>query len=86
MKKIESEKLIKLILRRIGLVKGDFRQEKISEKWQDFFENVNRHTFQVAEIKVNCGSGTYVRSLAKEIGHLLGVPALALTITRTKIY
>ncbi len=41
--------------------------------------------YLVVSIRVNCTSGTYMRSLANSIGEKVGVPALALNIKRTKI-
>ncbi len=41
--------------------------------------------YQTISIKVKCTSGTYMRSLANEIGKNVGVPALALSIKRTKV-
>ncbi len=41
-----------------------------------------RHTIRV---RFRVGSGTYIRSLAKELGRLLGYPATLQTLRRTKI-
>ncbi len=41
--------------------------------------------FQVADFKIKCGSGTYVRAIANDLGNKIGIPSLALTIKRTKI-
>lgn len=37
------------------------------------------------KIKVRCGSGTYIRSLAHDIGKVLGVGGYLFALTRTKI-
>jgi len=42
-------------------------------------------SFRVITIRVNCTSGTYMRSLANSIGEKVGIPALALNIKRTRI-
>lgn len=87
-KKVETitkEKLHKYIKSSIGSVQGDFRQEEILAKWEDVFNLESNNEYQVATLTVNCGSGTYVRSIANDLGNLLGVHALALHIKRTKI-
>ena len=48
--------------------------------------NDNTNQFLVISIRVNCTSGTYMRSLANSIGEKVGIPALALNIKRTRIY
>ena len=82
---ITKEKLHKYINSAIGSVKGDFRQEEILAKWEDVFSAESNSEYQVVTLTINCGSGTYVRSIANDLGNLLGVPALALHIKRTKI-
>jgi tRNA pseudouridine55 synthase len=37
------------------------------------------------ELRVICGSGTYMRSIADSLGREVGIPALALSIKRTKV-
>lgn len=74
------------ILQNISLVRGDFRQEEINGDWRRFFEVRSlEEKFPIIKIKVSCGSGTYIRSIANELGKKLGVPALALSILRTKV-
>jgi tRNA pseudouridine55 synthase len=76
------------IVEKISLVKGDFRQEKIVESWKKLLlESVARdsYKFKIYNIKVKCSSGTYMRSLAHNIGKNLGCGALAKGINRTEI-
>ncbi|MBS3950166.1 MAG: tRNA pseudouridine(55) synthase TruB [Peptococcaceae bacterium] len=40
-------------------------------------------TRQVATLRISCGKGTYIRSLCRDIGVLLGVPACMGELTRT---
>ena len=44
-----------------------------------------RYKFPYLEIKVNCSSGTYIRSLASDIGKKLGCGALLEDLRRTRI-
>lgn len=39
----------------------------------------------VAELTVDCSKGTYIRQLAKDIGNLLGVPAMLIELERTRV-
>ncbi len=75
-REINNEKLLSEVLERIYLVKGDFRQEEIKEAWRgiDLPEKL-----KIAKFKINCSSGTYVRSIANELG------GLAYSIKRTRV-
>lgn len=64
------------ILEKIDLVTGDFRQEEIKGAWLGIDLSENLH---IAKFKINCSSGTYVRSLANEMG------GLAYSIKRTRV-
>jgi tRNA pseudouridine55 synthase len=70
------------IRKRINLVKGDFRQKEILEKWDNFFTENKIEKFETIEIEVHCSSGTYMRSLANTIGKKLGCGAIAWEIER----
>jgi len=74
------------IMKRILLVRGDFRQEEILEKWNQVLTGREMDQFLVTKIKVKCSSGTYMRSIAQRLGEFLGIPALAFGIKRIKIY
>lgn len=82
-KKIKGTILKKKIIKRVGLVSGDFRQKEILEIWS---KNINEKSmYFISEMKVSCTSGTYVRVIANSLGEALGVGALAYSIKRTKI-
>ncbi len=84
MKDIQARDLLDKIKDDIALVKGDFRQDEILEKWNQVLVN-NEATYQVITLNVVCSSGTYVRAIANDLGGVLGIPALAMNIKRTKI-
>jgi len=84
-KKVTDKELLDDVERSIELVKGDFRQERILYLWKDTLRVLYGLSFDVATITICCSSGTYVRSLANELGEQLGVPALALRILRTRV-
>ena len=83
---ITCEDLLREIIENIGLVKGDFRQTEIINKWRSVLKGEASEFFAVQKILVHCSSGTYMRTLAEKIGKVIGVPALAYHIVRTKIF
>ena len=44
-----------------------------------------RYDYPLLEVEVHCGSGTYVRSLARDIGAALGVGGYCQTLIRTQV-
>ena len=76
--------LEELILKNIGCVEGDFRQERIKEGWRSALANHSNNRFSVATIRITVNSGTYVRSIANELGKTLRIPSIALRILRTR--
>ena len=82
---ISGKKLLHKIETDIGKVKGDFRQEEILNEWRSLLKDREGDEFQTVTLIINCGSGTYVRAIAHELGLALGTPALAMNIKRTKI-
>ncbi|MEX2028832.1 MAG: hypothetical protein WD988_05025, partial [Candidatus Curtissbacteria bacterium] len=86
-KKISSQKFLDNIERRVAKVKGDFRQEEILRIWRKELKSNPKHAdgFLVANFHIKCGSGTYVRGISNSLGEKIGIPALALSIKRTKI-
>lgn len=82
---ITTEKLAELAIDRISQVKGEFRQKEILKQWVDFAEHNSNQKLYGARFKITCSSGTYVRSIAHELGKKLKTGAIALSIKRTKI-
>ncbi len=79
--------LLERIKKMIGAVSGDFRQDEIKRKWSEVLSfSKTAPLFHLMKIKVTCSSGTYMRSLADQIGKDLGVGAFALSIKRTALY
>jgi tRNA pseudouridine55 synthase len=74
-----GQDLAEKAVEKIKLVKGDFRQNEIIETWLKFGQVYGNEKFKVLVLRVACSSGTYMRSLANNIG------GLALSIKRTKI-
>jgi len=82
---VSGVELASLCISRIKSLKGDFRQKSIISKWKDFAKMNEDKVFYTVKIKVNCASGAYMRVLAEKVGHILGTPALAYSIKRTKV-
>ncbi len=87
LRKIGQKKLLANIKKRIKKVKGDFRQEEILKIWRNNLTVKHRvfNTMLIASFKIKCSSGTYVRSIANNLGQKISIPALAFSIKRTKI-
>jgi len=82
---ISVKKLEEIVQKRIGLVKGNFRQSEILLNWKNYFASSSTLLFKIALIKVKCSSGTYVRSITKDLGKILKTACLTLSIKRTKV-
>lgn len=64
---------------------ADFRQDIVRDQWTSLFESMEDRTFAVLTLRVVCGSGAYMRTLAERIGNALQSTGLALSIRRTKM-
>lgn len=84
MRRMTNEELLEEIESSIKLVRGDFRQERILHLWRETLRVLYGISFDVATVSIHCSSGTYVRSIAQELGEQLGIPALAMRIVRTR--
>jgi tRNA pseudouridine55 synthase len=84
-KLIDRVELLSHIENQINLVKGDFRQADIVAMWKEKLEESEIKEFVVAEIDLSVSSGFYVRQYAYDLGVSLGIPALALSILRTRV-
>lgn len=71
------------VLDKIDLVKGDFRQEQIREGWKKAVDK--REMALISKFRADVSSGTYIRSLAQEMGKKLDTSALAYSIKRTRV-
>ncbi len=82
--RISAPDLLFDVEKRVGEVTGDFRQAKITACWQKYLANSSQ-TFSVVKLTISASSGTYIRVLAEDLGRVLGVPALAYKIKRTRV-
>lgn len=84
-KTIDRTELISSIEKQIEIVKGDFRQKEIIDMWKQKLDEGEMPQFVVVEIDLSVSSGFYVRQYAHDLGLSLGIPALALSILRTRV-
>ncbi len=63
----------------------DFRREEIRARWNELFKKTPRSEFLTVRYRCSASSGTYMRTLAEELGRALGSRGLALSIKRTVI-
>jgi tRNA pseudouridine(55) synthase len=65
---------------------NDFRRPDVKASWSEFLKTGKpSDNFTIATVTCIASSGTYMRSLAEEIGRRLNTTALAFGIHRTKI-
>ncbi|MDB5266005.1 MAG: tRNA pseudouridine55 synthase [Parcubacteria group bacterium] len=63
---------------------ADFRIHEVRNSWSPTFLQPDR-SYTVLTLRIICGSGAYMRTLAQRIGTALGTNALAFSIRRTRI-
>lgn len=80
-----AAKLKEHILGRIAQVVGDFRQEACQSSWKDYFATTTKKEYVIHHFRIHVSSGTYIRSLIKTLGDILGVPATCVHIKRVHI-
>lgn len=82
---LEKGILWKQIQERVGRVHGDFRQAEILETWEASLEKSALNSFIIVHATIACTSGTYIRSIARELGKRLHASALLLSLKRIQI-
>jgi tRNA pseudouridine55 synthase len=80
---ISQKKLLSEIEENISKVVGDFRQAEILETWNRSISAEGDALISMCRAVVT--SGTYVRSIAKELGDRMESGALAYSIKRTRV-
>lgn len=69
----------------IQSVSGSFRQEHITAAWDQTVKECGNVTVLHVTGTVDCGSGTYMRTLARDVGNTLGTGGIASMIQRLMI-
>ena len=76
--------LWKMIQEKIGRVSGDFRQQEIFDQWNALL-NEKGGAFQGVRVVVQCASGTYIRTIAHELGKRIGTGTVVVRLVRTQV-
>lgn len=79
--KIHSLSIVTDESKRLG---RDFRRHEVIDSWNTWYKTATQ-PLQVLELTATVSAGTYMRTLAHEVGRKLCVGGLALEIERTKI-
>ena len=82
--------LLQQIEKHVNSVTGDFRQEEILRIWKQTISMYLQRfpstvEFPILHAKITAASGTYIRSIAYDIGNVVGTGALTWYIKRTQI-
>ncbi|HBB57029.1 TPA: hypothetical protein DEW47_02885 [Patescibacteria group bacterium] len=84
-REVAAKELLVEITEKIRLINGDFRQKEILAKWWEALSAANGEKFLAVKFTIACSSGTYVRSIAHNLGQRLGACAILLNLKRTKV-
>jgi tRNA pseudouridine55 synthase len=82
---LSGQHLLEQLTAQIELVRGDFRQSEIIQRWQEALKPYLTHQWKEYHATCICSSGTYIRSLVDSIGTDLGIGAVTTSITRTRV-
>lgn len=77
--------LVSKIIKLTKQIKGDFRQEEIERSWRELFKKQGDKELNLIKLTAKVGSGTYIRSLSKDILNKLKIPGLSLNIKRISV-
>lgn len=81
---LTSVEILTKVTNTIPKIRGDFRQAEIMTAWEKILTGLKQN-FQAVSFRVHCSSGTYIRSLANELGKRMGTPTVLYGLKRTKI-
>ncbi len=84
-KEVSRDELLDTIKSKIDLVRGNFRQDTIKNRWDHVLRSNKSTEFEIYELEMSCSSGTYVRALIRDMSYKIGIPMCAFSIIRTAI-
>jgi tRNA pseudouridine55 synthase len=80
------EKIFQYATTSIHKVSGDFRQTEVLKSWEKLNQQFKaKDELTILNINFEVSSGTYIRTLAHELGKKLNCPALLYQLNRTSI-
>ncbi len=82
---LSGDSLVDRAIDDVRSVRGDFRQDALCERWSALRPALAPRALTVLSLRVDCSSGTFMRSLAHSLGERLSTFALALSIRRTQV-
>lgn len=82
---LKKAELAAAIIDKISRVSGNFRQQKILERWEEYFSVSKRTVYNVYSVRIVCSSGTYIRALADRLGRELECGGILFDLKRTRI-
>ncbi|MEK6872186.1 MAG: hypothetical protein AABX16_04755 [Nanoarchaeota archaeon] len=80
---ISTQRLLKDVVKKISFLSGDFRQEEIIGAWKKLLDG-REEKFTVAQVRINCSSGTYIRAIARDVGKEFG-GGMLIGLKRTRV-
>ena len=83
--KVNGKEIAEYAIENIKKVNGNFRQREILTSWKDFMKKHNEDSFFIISARLDAETGTYVRSLVKELGNKLNIPTTIYKILRTRV-
>jgi tRNA pseudouridine55 synthase len=79
-----GEAIVAEAVRRTTLVRAELRQDAIAARWRAREGELAGRSVAVVSLRVACSAGTYMRSLAHDLGAAVGAPSIAWRIRRTR--
>jgi len=82
MKNITGAVLLENIVSKIEKVPDTFRTQQIIPNWREVLGARGEEIFTIAKIKIACSTGTYMRTIAHDLGKVLGTFGCTYSIKR----
>ena len=80
---ISGDELLKIIVERVSLVTGDFRQKETIENWKEVIRSDNKYIIDTLTLTVS--RGFYVRQFVSDLAREFGTLGATFHIKRTQI-
>lgn len=81
---IAGEALVARAITDVNSVRGEFRQAALLARWSECEPALRGRALPWVRLAIECSSGTFMRSLAHELGRAVGTSAVATVIHRTQ--
>ncbi|HRH26511.1 MAG TPA: hypothetical protein PLF31_03550 [Candidatus Paceibacterota bacterium] len=80
-----TQELLSAVMKFVGAVEGDFMQKQVIESWKTALVGHDNAIWYSYTLLMECGSGTYVRTICEEIGKKLKCGGIAFRIKRVAV-